>query len=240
MTLEGTSGGVAGRSGDSHPAEQGSWKDDPLADPFPPSFDGASTWPDASDERGEPALGSRGVTFADESPLPNLDRPPLPTSPERSEVLPQSRHGKNLRRALRCGLCTAVFCSLVGSVLLLEALLLATDSVSAGGSNVTLEYARKSLRSKMDNVVVTSACFLCLLMLAGHQLRRTSRVLRALHLPASGAVRDTSATSPRHMSAGAPPPRLGAGRLRRLGLLCLRRLGRPSGHLPHGGLVLGD
>ena len=122
MTLEGTSGGVAGRSGDSHPAEQGSWKDDPLADPFPPSFDGASTWPDASDERGEPALGSRGVTFADESPLPDLDRPPLPTSPERSEVLPQSRHGKNLRRALRRGLCTAVFCSLVGSVLLLEAL----------------------------------------------------------------------------------------------------------------------
>jgi len=145
MTLEGTSGGVAGRSGDSHPAEQGSWKDDPLADPFPPSFDGASTWPDTSDERGEPALGSRGVTFADEPPLPDLDRPPLPTSPERSEVLPQSRHGKNLRRALRCGLCTAVFCSLVGSVLLLEALLLATDSVSAGGSNVTLAYARKSL-----------------------------------------------------------------------------------------------
>ena len=117
MTLEGTSGGVAGRSGDSRPAEQGSWKDDPLADPFPPSFDGASTWPDASDERGEPALGSRGVTFADELPLPDVDRPPLPTSPERSEVLPQSRHGKNLRRALRCGLCTAVFCSLVGSVL---------------------------------------------------------------------------------------------------------------------------
>ena len=44
---------------------------------------------------------------------------------------------------------------------------------------------RKTVRKKMQRIVVTSACALGALLLAGHVLRRQSRWLRALHLPSS-------------------------------------------------------
>ena len=43
----------------------------------------------------------------------------------------------------------------------------------------------KTMREKMENIVVTSSVFLTALLLAGHILRRKSRWLRALHLPSA-------------------------------------------------------
>ena len=45
--------------------------------------------------------------------------------------------------------------------------------------------AGKTMRDKMENVVVTSSVTLCMLLLVGHLLRRRFIWLRALHLPSS-------------------------------------------------------
>lgn len=108
-------------------------------------------------------------------------------------VLPHSRHGKCLRRCARLTCCTGVFCVLLGGVICLEAVLTATDaSPLAPGSNASepapdapSPRERKTVRTKLDMIVVTSWSALGLLLLVGHLARRYSRLLRALHLPAS-------------------------------------------------------
>ena len=52
------------------------------------------------------------------------------------------------------------------------------------GNNQTT-HRRKSIREKMDNVVVLSCCSLSSLLLVGHAIRQRSKWIRAFHLPAS-------------------------------------------------------
>lgn len=58
-------------------------------------------------------------------------------------------------------------------------------NASNGNGTSTSGRQRKSVRKKMQLIVVTSACALGVLLLAGHALRLRSRWLRALHLPSS-------------------------------------------------------
>ena len=63
--------------------------------------------------------------------------------------------------------------------------LLLTHDVALPDGNATEGTGRKTVRNKMEAIVVTSSCMLAALLLTGHLLRRKSRWLRALHLPAS-------------------------------------------------------
>ena len=96
------------------------------------------------------------------------------------------------RRGLRCVAGIACFLLCVASVLMLSLVLTYSDARgeapamnNSSLTNVTATRQRKTVRKKMQMVVVTSACGLGSLLLAGHALRRKSRWLRALHLPSS-------------------------------------------------------
>ena len=106
-------------------------------------------------------------------------------------VYRRAAKAKCRRRALRCVVGVACFMLVVGFVLLLSVVLAMSDVRSevtvtdSAGQNVTSIRQRKTVRKKMEMIVVTSAGGLGTLLLAGHVLRRRSRWLRALHLPSS-------------------------------------------------------
>ena len=79
----------------------------------------------------------------------------------------------------------------VGSILMLSIVLTSNEDrvreaadLSDADNNTSVR-VRKTVRKKLQMVVVTSACALGALLLVGHVLRRKSRWLRALHLPSS-------------------------------------------------------
>jgi hypothetical protein len=132
-------------------------------------------------------VSTSGLPYGLPTPLDERIRPS-------ADVMPHSRHGKCLRRSARLMCCTLIFCVVLGGVIFLEAILTATDNTSLlpPGSNASepdgdtdSPRERKSVRSKLDMIVVTSWSALGLLLLTGHLARRYSRLLRALHLPAS-------------------------------------------------------
>ncbi len=100
------------------------------------------------------------------------------------------------RKAANLAAATLCFTAAVAAVLALEALLASTDqqphiihqlatNESQTHNATTTPQPRKSLRAKLDNVVVLSSCTLAALLLSGHLIRRHSRWVRAFHLPSS-------------------------------------------------------
>ena len=119
---------------------------------------------------------------------------PAPRSwrdPVQAAIALKARRGKFRRRTKSCLCCGLIFVIAVIALVLL-ATLAAQDAghdAAARASNATngtlVARARKTVRSKVEKIVVTSSCTIGLLLLAGHVIRGRSKWLRALHLPAS-------------------------------------------------------
>ena len=119
---------------------------------------------------------------------------PAPRSwrdPVQAAIALKARRGKFRRRTKSCVCCGLIFVIAVMALVLL-ATLAAQDAghdAAARTSNATngtlVARARKTVRSKVEKIVVTSSCTIGLLLLAGHVIRGRSKWLRALHLPAS-------------------------------------------------------
>ena len=120
---------------------------------------------------------------------------------EQRDIARRAAKGKCRRKAVKCVFCFLFFAAVVVSVLVLSVALTYNDgrndranaTSGSDSSNITREHTSPEdglrrahgLRSNMKQIVVTSACGLGALLLAGHALRRYSRWLRALHLPSS-------------------------------------------------------
>ena len=108
-------------------------------------------------------------------------------------ILRRAAVAKCRRRLARTVGCLLCFMTVVGCVLMLHIVMESNQEhreresahTEASAPNGTDTRMRKTVRKKMQMVVVTSACALGALLLAGHVMRRKSRWLRALHLPSS-------------------------------------------------------
>ena len=122
---------------------------------------------------------------------------PAPRSwrdPVQAAIALKARKGKFRRRTKSCLCCGLIFVIAVIALVML-ATLAAQDAGHAGHDAATLASnatngtlvarVRKTVRSKVEKIVVTSSCTIGLLLLAGHLIRGRSKWLRALHLPAS-------------------------------------------------------
>jgi hypothetical protein len=146
-----------------------------------------AVWPAMSPAR--PAASPAEPRGGASEPAPRSWRDPV-----QAAIALKARRGKYRRRTKSCLCCGLIFVIAVIALVML-ATLAAQDAGHAGhdaatpASNATngtrVARERKTVRSKVEKIVVTSSCTIGLLLLAGHLIRGRSKWLRALHLPAS-------------------------------------------------------